>query len=62
MDARPIWLGGKQTRARIYNREKLGHGHVIQGPAIVGEYSSTTLVPAGCRCVVDPYLNLVLET
>jgi N-methylhydantoinase A len=62
MGTRLAWLGGKQTRTRIYDRQKLGHGQVVEGPAIIGEYSSTTLVPANCRCVVDPYLNLLLET
>jgi hypothetical protein len=34
---------------------------VIHGPAIIGEYSSTTLVPKDFRCEVDAYLNLVLH-
>ena len=51
----------RHVRAAVYDRASLAHGHVIKGPAIIGEYSSTTLVPAGFRCVVDAYLNLVLE-
>jgi N-methylhydantoinase A len=62
MSTRLVWLGGKQVRTRIYDRQGLGHGHVVEGPAIIGEYSSTTLVPPNSRCVVDPYLNLVVET
>jgi N-methylhydantoinase A len=62
VNARPVWIDGKQVKTRIYDRETLGSGQVIDGPAIVGEYSSTTLIPADFRCVVDPYLNLVLET
>ena len=34
---------------------------VIRGPAIIGEYSSTTWVPPDFVCTVDPYLNLVLQ-
>ena len=37
-------------------------GAMIKGPAIIGEYSSTTLVPPNFRCLVDPFLNLVLES
>ena len=62
VSARSVWIDGKQTKARVYDRETLVYGHVINGPAIIGEYSSTTLVPADFRCAVDPYLNLVLET
>jgi N-methylhydantoinase A len=62
VNARSVWIDGKQTKAGVYDRETLAYGHVINGPAIIGEYSSTTLVPADFRCVVDSYLNLVLET
>jgi N-methylhydantoinase A len=61
LEMRPVWFDGKRIRTAVYDREKLGFGHRFDGPAIVGEYSSTTLVPPGFRCVVDEYLNLVLE-
>jgi N-methylhydantoinase A len=61
LDTRPIWIDRKKVKTRIYDREQLGYGQRIDGPAIIGEYSSTTLVPPDFRCVVDEYLNLVLE-
>jgi N-methylhydantoinase A len=61
VDNRQIWIGGKRMKTAIYDRDSLGHGHILSGPAIIGEYSSTTLVPPDFRCVVDAYLNLVLE-
>jgi N-methylhydantoinase A len=61
MDTRWVWMESKQVKAGIYDREALGYGHVIDGPAVIGEYSSTTLVPTGCRCRVDAHSNLVLE-
>src|SRR5262249_26300014 len=42
---RSVWIDRKQMKTRIYDREKLRYGHSIDGPAIIGEYSSTTLVP-----------------
>ncbi len=60
VETRNAWIGRKRTAAVIYDRATLGHGHVIRGPAIIGEYSSTTLVPPDFVCAVDPYLNLVL--
>jgi N-methylhydantoinase A len=61
VERQPVWIDHKRMRTSIYDRSTLGHGHVIKGPAIIGEYSSTTLVPPDFRCVVDGYLNLVLE-
>src|SRR5207249_225531 len=61
LGAQQVWIDGRRTKAAIYDRAKLRHGHVIKGPAIIGEYSSTTLVPPRFRCTVDAYLNLVLE-
>jgi N-methylhydantoinase A len=61
VDRQPVWIDHKRMRTSIYDRSMLGPSHVIKGPAIIGEYSSTTLVPPDFRCVVDGYLNLVLE-
>jgi N-methylhydantoinase A len=57
----PVWFEGKFIKTPIYDRAELRRGHVIKGPAIIGEYSSTTWVPSGVRCEVDAYLNLILE-
>jgi N-methylhydantoinase A len=56
--AKPIETRGQTA---IFARDDLRHGHVIGGPAIVGEYSSTTRIPRGFRCTVDAWLNLVIE-
>jgi N-methylhydantoinase A len=57
-----VWMNGRRMKTSIYDRGSLGHGHVIRGPAIIGEYSSTTLVPPDFVCEVDAFLNLVLES
>jgi N-methylhydantoinase A len=57
----PVWIGGKRVKTAIFDRDHLEHGHEIKGPAIVGEYSSTTLIPSDFVCRVDAFLNLVLE-
>lgn len=61
IDACRVWFNGKQVKSAVYDRELLAPGSTITGPAIIGEYSSTTVVPAGFRCTVDGYSNLVLE-
>jgi N-methylhydantoinase A/oxoprolinase/acetone carboxylase beta subunit len=45
----------------VYDRYALRPGMRLDGPAIVEERESTTVVPAGVRAVLDPYLNLVLD-
>lgn len=60
IDVAMVWMNGRRLKTSIYDRSSLGHGHVIHGPAIVGEYSSTTLVPPDFVCKVDAQLNLVL--
>ncbi|MNN50231.1 hypothetical protein D3C81_1648050 [compost metagenome] len=45
----------------LYDREKLGPGHAIDGPAIVNQMDSTTLVLPGQIARVDSYLNLIIE-
>ena len=61
MGSQMVWLEGRRQKTAIYDRSTLGHGHIIRGPAIIGEYSSTTLVPPDFDCRVDAFLNLVLE-
>jgi len=56
------WMHGRKQKVAVYDRSLLGHSHVIHGPAIIGEYSSTTLVPSDSICKVDAYLNLVLSS
>ena len=45
----------------VYDRYRLAPGSVLDGPVIVEERESTTIVAPGGRLVVDPSLNLVIE-
>ena len=55
-----VWMNGRRLKTPIYDRDSLRHGHLVHGPAIIGEYSSTTLVPPDFVCRVDAHLNLVM--
>ncbi len=48
------------TDTPIYLREKLQAGNRIQGPALIEEYASTTILMPDDRMVVDTYNNLDL--
>ncbi len=56
-----VWIGEKRRRVSVYDRAGLRPGVVVDAPAIITEYGSTTLVPPGWRASVDRYFNLVLE-
>lgn len=44
--------------AEIHSRGKLKPGAIVEGPAVIEEYDSTTLVPPDHRLRVDEYGNL----
>ena len=44
----------------VYRREELGRRVVLQGPAIVEEVESTTVLPPGWVLQVDDTGNLIL--
>jgi N-methylhydantoinase A len=60
VDIRRAFFGGKPLATPLYNREKLRAGHRFAGPAIVAEYSATTIVPPGWRARIDAFENLIL--
>jgi N-methylhydantoinase A len=55
-----VYLAERAKRVPVYARDDLSAGAKLRGPAIITEYSSTTLVPAGRTVEVDPWLNLII--
>ncbi len=60
VDEHEVYFQGEWLPTRIYDRGKLRPGHRIDGPAIVTEFDSTTVVPAGQAAEVDRHLNLII--
>jgi N-methylhydantoinase A len=58
---REVVFEKRKMPSLVIDREKLQGGNVIEGPAIVTEYSSTTVIPPWVRASVDEYANLVLQ-
>jgi N-methylhydantoinase A len=56
-----VIFDGKWLETLVLDRERLLPGNRFEGPAIVHEYSATTVVPPGCRAQVDEYSNIVIE-
>jgi N-methylhydantoinase A len=57
---RPVWFAGRRHAAAVLRRDRLGRGFSTRGPALVCEYSATTVVPPGWRLRVDAVGGLVL--
>jgi len=58
---KPIYFDGAWVRARVFDRERLRAGDVLEGPALVAEYTSATVVPRGATVRVDKWRNLVID-
>ncbi len=50
----------KPAATRFYRRERLPVGEIFQGPAVVLQKDSTTLLPPGTSAVVEPNGNMIL--
>ncbi len=57
----PVSFHGKPLRTNIYQREALTVGRKYSGPAVITEYSATTVVPPGMRFSLDRAGNLLVD-
>jgi N-methylhydantoinase A len=58
---RQAFFEGKFMVAPIYGVERLEHGNVMQGPALLEQSTSTTVVPPGWNVVCDAFGNFELK-
>ncbi len=60
---RPVYFAesGGYVDCPIYDRYRLGPGHTVEGPAVVEEVDSTTVIHPGYRALVDRFGNLLLS-
>ncbi|MFC9556424.1 hydantoinase/oxoprolinase family protein [Rhodococcus sp. NPDC056960] len=49
---------GQRVSAPVYNRDDLRFGTEIDGPAIISQLDSTTVVPPGTTAVIDEWANI----
>jgi N-methylhydantoinase A len=56
----PVLFEGKKLKTKIYAREELMPGKKYSGPAIVTEYSATTVIPPGKRFRLDRAANVIV--
>ncbi len=56
-----VWMDGEARPAIIYDRSKLRAGDLVEGPAVITEMDSTTLVLNGHTALVDDFGNLLIN-
>jgi N-methylhydantoinase A/oxoprolinase/acetone carboxylase beta subunit len=49
-----------KVTTRFYDRAALEAGNVLEGPAIVNQYDSTTVIPPGLSARIDGFGNIVI--
>jgi N-methylhydantoinase A len=55
-----IYFDANWLDAQTYDRDLLQPGDSISGPALIGEYTSTTVLPPDCSLEVDGLGNLII--
>jgi N-methylhydantoinase A len=61
LESSSVFFDDQRIKTGIYKRDELHAGDLVNGPAIVVEYSATTVLPPRCTAAVDAYKNLVIE-
>jgi N-methylhydantoinase A len=56
-----VRFGNQWVNTQVFDRSRLMPGNCFRGPAIVHEYSATTVIPPGWKACVDEYSNLAIE-
>ena len=55
---RPVYFKNRLAQTPVHDRSRLPCGSRISGPAVISEYSSTTVIPPGFQAMVDKNGNL----
>ena len=61
MGTATIWFADGVHDTSLYERDRLRAGNHFDGPAVVYQYDTTTLLPPGWSAWVDGRRNLILE-
>jgi N-methylhydantoinase A len=56
-----VYFGGEWVETPIYDRGGLRPGNAVEGPAIVQQDDTTTVIEPGYRGAVDSFGNIRIE-
>ncbi len=58
---RNVFMGGTHIEYQVFDRTRLVSGNALEGPAIIEEYGSTTVIPPGMKARIDSYDNIIID-
>ena len=58
---RPVYFAGEFRQTPIYSRPALVAGDVVEGPAVIEQVDSTTVLALRQRATLDGYGNLIID-
>jgi N-methylhydantoinase A len=61
LGSKKVWFNDQSELALLLERDKLTADQEFDGPAIVFQYDTTTVVPPEWQAVIDEYGNLLLQ-
>ncbi|KAI3931322.1 hypothetical protein MKX01_040239 [Papaver californicum] len=56
-----IYFGNGWHETPLFKLENLGHGHVLEGPAVIMNGNSTVIVEPDCKAIITEYGNMKIE-
>jgi N-methylhydantoinase A len=57
----PVFFHDKAVTTPVFERGDLVRGRSVRGPAVITEYSATTVIPPGKKFWVDASDNIVIK-
>jgi len=51
----------RELQTKFYDRTRLVAGNRVDGPAVVNQYDTTTVIPPGLAAVIDRFGNIVIR-
>jgi N-methylhydantoinase A len=60
-ETRSVYFDGEAHDTPVYERSELPAGAAFDGPAVIDQLDTTTLVPPGVKAEVDEWLNIRME-
>jgi N-methylhydantoinase A len=61
MHEQDLIFQNKSMNAPVYKRSSLRPGNTLQGPALIADLESTTLLPPAFSLRVDAFLNMIIH-
>jgi N-methylhydantoinase A len=61
IERRDVYFDGEAHDTPVYERSELPAGASFEGPAVIDQLDTTTLVPPGVTATVDEWLNIRME-